>query len=370
MQAWVMKPPHAITAFFLIVVLPVLGLRPAGGQAVVFDAPLQPAQRNLVIYSTLDAPRAATLIFAFQAQFPTYSVTYEDMLAADIAARVMRETDAGESSADFVFSSGMDLQMKLANDGYGQAVETPQDRLWPDWAKWQSTAYALTFEPSVLVYHKPSFSTQPPQSRLALMDWLRGQPLAPLGSGPIGTYDIAASSVGYLHLVRDLEHFDDIWSLVRQMGAAGVQLFPTSQDIISRVADGRLLLGYNILGSYAAEQARSHPDLGLVMLRDFTVVVSRIGLVPRASANPDLGAAFLGFLMGQEGQSLLANHLSLPAIRPDVTAGPSESSLKAELGPQLRPVAVGPGLLAYLDQGKRRRMLAKWTSSLGLPTAP
>ena len=31
-------------------------------------------------------------------------------------------------------------------------------------------------------------------------------------------------------------------------------------------------LGYNILGSYAADQARLNPDLGLVLLRDFTVV--------------------------------------------------------------------------------------------------
>jgi ABC-type Fe3+ transport system substrate-binding protein len=32
----------------------------------------------------------------------------------------VRESDAGEPSADFAFSSSMDLQMKLANDGYAQ----------------------------------------------------------------------------------------------------------------------------------------------------------------------------------------------------------------------------------------------------------
>lgn len=343
---------------------------PARAQAVLFDALLKPAQSNLVIYSTLDAPGAGALITAFQAQNPTLSVTYEDMLAADIAARIMRETDAGQPSADFVFSSGMDLQMKLANDGYGQPVAIPAAPFWPTWAKWQDTAFALTFEPAVLVYHRPSFPDGPPQSRLALMDWLRKQPAAAQGAGPIGTYDIAASSVGYLHLARDLEHFADIWSLVREMGSAGVQVFPTSQEIISRVSDGRLALGYNILGSYAAAQARANPDLGVVLLRDFTVVVSRIGLVPRASRNPDLGAAFLEFLMGLEGQSLMANQLSLPAINPEVVTGASVRSLQAELGPQLRPVPVGPGLMAYLDQGKRRRMLAQWRAALGLTDAP
>ncbi|MFN3605724.1 MAG: ABC transporter substrate-binding protein [Cypionkella sp.] len=336
----------------------------ARAQAVVFDAPRPPAQANLVIYSTLDAPRAAPLIAAFQAQHPTLQVTYEDMLAADIAARVVRETDAGLPSADFVFSSGMDLQIKLANDGYGQPISTPAAPFWPAWANWQDTAFALTFEPAVLVYHQPSFPDGPPRSRLELMEWLRASPAA-AGAGAIGTYDIEASSVGYLYLARDAEHFADIWSLVRLMGSAGVQLFSTSQDIISRVSDGRLALGYNILGSYAAEQARLYPDLGFVLLRDFTVVVSRVGLVPRASANPDLGAAFLAYLMAREGQTMMAQRLSLPAISPEVEAGASVRSIEAVLGAQLRPVAVSPGLMAYLDQGKRRQMLAKWRAALG-----
>lgn len=341
----------------------------AGAELVVFDAPLPPAQSNLVIYSTLDAPRAAPLIAAFQAQNPTLSVTYEDMLAADIAARVMRETDAGQPSADFVFSSGMDLQMKLANDGYGLPVTPQAAPFWPPWAKWQDTAFALTLEPAVLVYHKPSFPNGPPTSRLELMEWLAAQPPAPLGGGKIGTYDIQASAVGYLYLARDLEHFTDIWSLIRSMGAAGVQVFPTSQDIITRVSDGRLALGYNILGSYAAEQSRVYPGIGFALLRDFTVVVSRVGLVPRASRSPELGAAFLAFLMGQQGQSLMAQRLSLPAISPEVAAA---GGLQGDLGAaqaagHLRPVAVSPGLMAYLDQGKRRRMLGQWRSALGLP---
>jgi iron(III) transport system substrate-binding protein len=33
----------------------------------------------------------------------------------------------------------------------------------------------------------------------------------------------------------------------------------------------------------------------------------------------------------------------------------------------LRPVAVSPGLLVYLDQAKRRRFVATWKEALGLP---
>jgi iron(III) transport system substrate-binding protein len=77
----------------------------------------------------------------------------------------------------------------------------------------------------------------------------------------VGTYDIEKSALGYLFLARDEEHFADIWTLIAAMAAAGLEVFPTSQDIIDRVADGRLKLGYNILGSYAADQARQRPEI-------------------------------------------------------------------------------------------------------------
>ena len=185
--------------------------------------------------------------------------------------------------------------------------------------------------------------------------------------GRIGTYDIERSSVGYLFLARDEEHFPDIWSLVRAMGAAGLQTWPTSHDIIDRVADGRLVLGYNILGSYAADQARVRPDLGLVLLRDFTVVVSRVALVPRAARSPPAGAAFLQFLLSGAGQSVLSDRLRLPAVSLQVSGSGSLQAMAAALGDQLRPVAVSPGLLAYLDQAKRRNLIGKWRAALGLP---
>ncbi|MBC2835823.1 ABC transporter substrate-binding protein [Paragemmobacter straminiformis] len=335
---------------------------PAAAEVAGFPARDGSRGEELVIYSTLDTPLAEPLIAAFQAGHPDIAVRYEDLLAGEIAARVIDETRAGKPTADFVFSSAMDMQLKLANDGYAQAVDVPEARGWPAWAAWQDTAFALTFEPAVLVYHKPSFPDGPPQSRLELMDWLRHVPQEMRGR--IGSYDIERSAVGYLFLARDAEHFPDIWSLLSGMAEAGLQTFPTSQDIIDRVADGRLVLGYNILGSYAADRALHAPDLGLVLLKDFTVVVSRVALVPRAAGNAGAGRAFLGFLMGQEGQTLLSERLRLPAVSLRVSGANSAQAMQAALGDQLRPVAVSPGVLVYLDQAKRRRLIRLWHEAL------
>src|SRR3546814_19260957 len=90
---------------------------------------------------------------------------------------------------------------------------------------------------------------------------------------------------------RDQEQFGDIWSVIQAMGAAGVKLYSTSQAILERVAAGRSILGDNILGSYAADWASRDPDVGIVLPRDYTVVMSRPGLFPPAAASPALRIA-------------------------------------------------------------------------------
>ena len=238
---------------FIIALVGLLDARPAQAAVTVYpalsgrgDAPV------LVVYSSLDEPLAKPMIAGFQSANRDVAVHYEEMLTGEIYDRIVRETDAGKKSADFAFSSAMDLQVKLANDGYAQRSELPMSDRWPAWANWRNTAYALTFEPAVFVYHKPSFVDEaPPSTRAEFVDFLNRQGDSIYGQ--IGTYDIERSGVGFLFMSRDQEQFGDIWSVIRTMGAAGVKLYSTSQAILERVADGRFVLGYNILDSYAAD---------------------------------------------------------------------------------------------------------------------
>ena len=350
---------------FLVPLLVLAG--PALAQVTAYPALSGDAEaRSVVVYSSLDAPLAAPMIEAFQAANPDVAVVYEDMQTADIHGRVVRETDAGQPTADFAFSSSMDLQIKLANDGYAQPSDLPASAAWPRWAKWRNTAYALTYEPAVFVYHKPSFAdAAPPQTRGELIDYLESARDAVFGR--VGTYDIERSGVGFMFFARDQEQFGHIWALVGAMGAAGVKLYSTTSAIVERVADGRFVFGYNILGSYAAEAASRNPDLGIVLPKDYTIVTSRIGLVPRAAANPDLGRAVLAFFMSAEGQTIMARQLQIASLHPGVTGDNTANAMQEALGDQLRPVPVSPGLMVYLDQVKRARTIARWNETLRSP---
>jgi iron(III) transport system substrate-binding protein len=355
---------------FLILCLCLAGLcsgaLPGSAAAQVLMFPALSGKKDapvLTVYSSLDEPLAKPMIDGFQAANPDVAVSYEDMLTGEIYDRIVRETDAGKKTADFAFSSAMDLQVKLANDGYAQASDLPMSDRWPDWANWRNTVYALTFEPAVFVYNKPSFQHEaPPSTRAEFIEFLQkhGDSI----HGRIGTYDIERSGVGFLFMSRDQEQFGDIWSGVRAMGAAGVKLYSTSGAILERVADGRFLLGYNIVGSYAADWASRSPNVGIVLPKDYTVVMSRIGLVPQAAAHSDLGKRYLEFFMSKEGQTIMARELQIPAVSPEVAGNNTATTMREMLGGQLKPVPVSLGLMVYLDQVKRARLISKWNEEL------
>jgi len=335
----------------------------ARADATFFPAPGGAQQRTLVVYSSLDTPLARAMIAGFQRENPGVAVRYEELLTVDIYDRVVAETDAGGRTADVAFSSAMDLQVKLANDGYAQESQLPMSDRWPRWANWRDTAYALTFEPAVFVYHKPSFvDAPPPATRGEFVEFLRraGDSV----HGRVATYDIERSGVGFMFMARDQEQFADIWSVVRAFGAAGGKLYSTSSAILERIADGRFVFGYNILGSYAADWASRHPDVGIVLPRDYTIVMSRIGLVPRAAAAPDLGRRYLEYFMSAEGQTVLARELQIAAVNPDVSGDNTANAIQTTMGAQLRPVPVSPGLMVYLDQVKRTRLIRRWNEAL------
>ena len=71
----------------------------------------------LVVEAATDIPEVAELIAEFMKRNPDISVHYSKIVSGDLFDRVVKSAQE-QSSADVVWSSAMDLQIKLANDGY------------------------------------------------------------------------------------------------------------------------------------------------------------------------------------------------------------------------------------------------------------
>ena len=86
----------------------------------VFPANTSTTPRVLTVYSSLDEGVARPLIAEFQKQNIDVEIHYHDLQTLDIYERAINESDDEGATADLLLSSAMDLQVKLANDGYAQ----------------------------------------------------------------------------------------------------------------------------------------------------------------------------------------------------------------------------------------------------------
>src|SRR5438132_8473019 len=109
---------------------------------------------RLVVYATTDAAAANPLIKDFQALYPGLQVDYTDLNSTELYSRFIAEVAAGTGTADLLWSSAMDLQVKLVADGQAATYASPEIPSLPKWAVLTNQAYGTTYEPITFVYNK------------------------------------------------------------------------------------------------------------------------------------------------------------------------------------------------------------------------
>ncbi|MFC7378348.1 ABC transporter substrate-binding protein [Brevundimonas sp. GCM10030266] len=313
------------------------------------------AEGELRIYGNADTDAVQPLIESFRARHPGITIHYEDINSTALNARFLSETAAGRPGADLVWSSAMDLQAKLINDGYAQSYRSPEASALPASAVWRDMGYGVTAEPVGFVYNKRLIAPdQVPRTHEALEALLRDRREALMGQ--VITYDPARSNLGYLQLTQDFAITRDTRSLLQAMAATRPQLSAMTNPMIDAVAEGRAAIAYNALLPYAVERAETDARIGVVLPEDYTLIVSRVAFIPRDARHPAAAKLFLDHMLSREGQALLARQW-LPPVRTDLAAG----GLEAE---RARPIRGGPQLFVNLDPVKRRRFLADWDAIL------
>lgn len=100
-----------------------------------------------------------------------------------------------------------------------------------------------------------------------------------------------------------------------------------------------------MLGSYAEAFAAADPRTEILLFNDHNLAVPRTAFVPRESASPEAGAAFIRFLLSPEGQDALAR---APGLAP--LTGPAWLSDRQRDG--LLPLQQRPGMRLWQDRMK------------------
>jgi ABC-type Fe3+ transport system substrate-binding protein len=349
-------------AAFILLALPAFA-DPAPEATKAFGAPT--AQRLLRVQSTTDIDLIAPVLNAFAGLHPNLRIDYQQWGSNELY-RVSAQACAGQGPvADFVFSSAVDLQVRLVNDGCAQAYASAPTRALPLAANWRDELFGLTREPAVLVYNRALVPpSEAPQSRFDLLDLLRREDGR--YDGKVATYDIEASGLGYLFAFADADQATTFGSLLEGFGRAHSVATCCSAEIITGVEEGRWLIAYNVLGSNALARAAVNPNLAVVAPQDYTLILQRSGLIPKGAANPADAGALIDFLLSDLGRRLLAEtHLIVdPAkINPDDPSAP----LSKDDATMLRPIPLSPILLVGNDRHRRAAFIDLWRKTFPRP---
>lgn len=315
------------------------------------------SQTVLTIVGVTDTPLFAYFIERFQELHPHVGVEYEEMDSLPLYEAFI-SGDIREGT-DLIVSSASDLQVKLANDGYALAYDSPYLSALPDWAHWRNEVFGFTFEPAVIIYNPDLIAaTDVPRTHLTLAELLEVQ--AERFAGRISTYDIAISGVGYLLASQDQMISSTFWRLATAFGRVGTEFSGSSPAILNGVAEGRLALGFNVLGSYAFARKAEGANIEIVVPDDYVLVLTRSMLIPQTADHTDLAKAFVDFALSPDGQAVAAGPTALGSVIPNSEGEWSSETIAALGRGVIQPIPLGPGLLVSLDTLRRKRFLETW----------
>jgi iron(III) transport system substrate-binding protein len=319
---------------------------------------------KVVVYSALDTKAAQPLIKDFNAVYPDIKVEYNDMNSTEMYNRFIAEVAAGQGSADLMWSSAMDLQVKLVDDGQAMTYASPEASKLPQWAVYKNQAYGTTYEPAVIIYNKRLVTgDEIPQDHASLVKVLNAKP--DKFKGKVTTYDIEKSGVGFMFAVQDSKYFQGMKDLEKAFGATSYRVYSSTGNMLEKVSSGEHLLGYNVLGSYALVRAKKDQSLGVVLPKDYTLVLSRVLFIGKQAKNPNAAKLFTDYVLSQRGQKLIGSDVELFSIRSDVDAEYTAAKLNQQLGGNVKPIPVSSEITAYLDTNKRLAFLNEWKATLG-----
>lgn len=315
---------------------------------------------KLEIYSATDLRAISPVLAAFKEKYPNTEVIYHEFDTQELYYAI--KAKPLEDQPDVVISSAMDLQVRLVNDGYARPIIDSVVNTLPSWANWRNEAIGFTYEPIVFVYNKAAFKDRSvPLTHDSLANVMRNDD--DFFAYKVGSYDARRSGLGYLVATQDEVASSISGRLQESLGRAHTQVFGRTARILDEISSGKLIFGYNMLGSYSLAREKRDSRIGVVIPQDYALVVSRVAYISKQAKHALNAQRFVSFLISPEGQRVLTSKSELMALNPDIDALVSSQNLRGQTI-NFHPIPLGPALMVYLDKSKRQRFIKAWESAL------
>lgn len=314
----------------------------------------------LTVYGAVNHRVISPLFQAYQETYPNVAIHYTESNTRDLYEQFLSEPN---TRPDVMLSPAMDLQFKLANDGYALAYDSPELSHVPKDSHWRSELFGFTYEPIVTAINTDILAGEAlPQSREQLLNLIRSK--NHLLDDKIGLFDIQQSGLGYLAWAYDGQQSRSYGRLLEAFGTHQAQLYTDTASMLDGLLKGQIFIAYNLVGAYSYQWTQKYSWIKTIMPTDYTTIIMRTAFIPRDAQQVTLAKRFIDLLLSPEGQHILANQSALTPISTKVEGPFSRDELSKLPHGIFRPIPLGLELLIQTDDAKKRLIYSEWRDAI------
>lgn len=274
---------------------------------------------EVVVYTNSPDELWDALIPKFEKAYPGVKISPVSLNGPELVQRLRSEQKSGAATADLVIDSSPSTLFDLA-DAF-EARDSALDADLPKYANPRPGVYAISADPSIILYNKAAAGETPPKS---LADVAA---LADDNKGKLATYDIDSEN-GYAQMWTYAKQRDNAWTLYDQLAPA-TRYELNGGSMTQKIAQGEYVAGYFQSGLVRGLLKPNGLDsvVGWSYEADGTTVVPRYSAVVKDAAHPNAAALLQDYLLSAPGQTVACSS-GLTAVRDDVADTCGDFALK------------------------------------------
>ncbi len=306
---------------------------------------------NLVVYSAAFKPFCQSLLAGFAKAYPAVRLQFIDGVSTDLHTQFLGLQAQGLAPPDVIWSSAMDLQMELVQQGHAQPHRSPHAPAMPDWARFEDLAFCTTLEPLVSLRHAQDLGPGEAITTVAeLADLMARRPALLLNR--MVCLDIEANGMGFLAMLVARQSADAFERFIQLAAALKPKGHGSNPPLVQALATRQAVLAFPVLGSFAARAVQTHPELAVCDSPADRLGLSRVALIPQRAPHPAQAACFVDFLLSPAGQACMHEDGLFPICDQGQGKGLPPMSVK--------PLSIQAGFGPWLDPQARQALRQDW----------
>ena len=260
-------------------------------------------ESGLLVYSVMASFNWKPVLEGFSKKYPWIKVETLD-LNNELWDRYYTEKASGSRTADFIAAFGIPRWLQAAERKELVAYESPEKSQLPAWANPMPGAYALSADPSLLVWNKPLVGATGPDTLAKLTELVRANPKK--FNGKLVTYDAGAGAESAVwNWVLAQGHGERIWDSYQVLGPAS-KVDRAGGVMLEKLTTGEYALAYLISGITVfpkLNDAARKNTIGWSFFKDKQPIYPRLMSVTAGGRSPASAKLLLDHVLSYEGQA-------------------------------------------------------------------